>query len=286
MKISLSRPFEGEYPISFGFGAEPVEDEVVERYRLWGLVGHNGVDFALPVGVSVTAAASGIVSKVLTTGDYGNAIMIDHELCQTLYAHLQSICVVVGQKVQVGDRIGLSGKSGFTIGAHLHFGLLPKDADNENGYLGYVDPLLYMKMESREWKVDTRGKHAEIEKNSVKEQTKESSNVEEKTMQGEGNNRRQESLAKGRDTSSKKRRETIDKVYDYIKTNGPVSSRAIRTELKLSKTSVVRFINLLRAAGKIRAIGEKTKVHYEAVQAQSSSPDPSLLSSISTWFNG
>lgn len=270
MKVVLYKPFEGKYPISFTFGEIPLEQEIRERYTMWGLAGHNGVDFALPVGTPVVAAAAGTVSRILTTGDYGNAIMIDHDECQTLYAHLQKNSVVVGQKVEARDTIGLSGDSGFTLGPHLHFGVLPNHAEIENGYLGYVDPMKYMKMERRE-------------PNGKKAQTGSQPPVGKKSMQGVKNSQ-YEALLKGREASSQKRRETIDKVYDYIKTNGPVSSRTIRTELKLSKTSVVRFTNLLRTAGKIRTIGEKTKVQYEAVQAQSSSTEPSLLNSISKWF--
>lgn len=86
---------------------------------------HLGLDVAVPEGTAVAAAASGKVT--LAEADLyftGGTVIIDHGAgVQTLYAHLSRVDVVVGQAVEAGDVIALSGKTGRVTGAHLHFGL-------------------------------------------------------------------------------------------------------------------------------------------------------------------
>jgi LysM repeat protein len=90
-----------------------------------GLHGYNAVDLAGSVGTSVRAAASGevIVSKSTGwNGGYGQYIVVKHSNgAQTLYAHLSSNGVGVGEYVSQGESIGLMGNSGQSTGPHLHF---------------------------------------------------------------------------------------------------------------------------------------------------------------------
>ncbi len=91
-----------------------------------GIHGYNGVDLAgVPVGSSVLAAASGEVIVAKATGwngGYGAYVVIKHgNGTQTLYAHLSSVYVVVGQKVSTGAAIGGMGNTGRSTGPHLHF---------------------------------------------------------------------------------------------------------------------------------------------------------------------
>lgn len=90
-----------------------------------GIHGWNGIDFAAPSGSPVLAAAAGtvIVSRVGGwNGGYGNYVVIDHgDGTQTLYAHLSSDNVSVGQKVERGQQIGGVGNTGKSTGYHLHF---------------------------------------------------------------------------------------------------------------------------------------------------------------------
>ncbi len=90
-----------------------------------GIHGWNGVDFAAPAGTPVYAAASGtvILSRVGGwNGGYGNYIVIDHgDGTQTLYAHLSTDIVSVGQQVAGGQNIGTVGRTGKATGNHLHF---------------------------------------------------------------------------------------------------------------------------------------------------------------------
>jgi murein DD-endopeptidase MepM/ murein hydrolase activator NlpD len=89
---------------------------------------HHGLDIAVPVKTPVYAAASGRVVRVTSGGNYGLRIEIAHEgKLWTLYAHLSSASVRVGQQVMQGQRIGLSGgrrgapNAGNSTGPHLHF---------------------------------------------------------------------------------------------------------------------------------------------------------------------
>jgi len=107
-------PVPGYYYISSGYG------------QRWGKL-HSGIDIAGSGihGKSVVAAKSGTVSGVTvstgTTG-YGTYVLITHaDGYSTLYAHLSSADVSVGDKVSAGDRVGAVGNTGHSYGSHLHF---------------------------------------------------------------------------------------------------------------------------------------------------------------------
>lgn len=112
--------------IDQGFGGSFSHNDPANRYA---------VDFAADVGTPVLAARDGVVMQVendfekagLSREKFGgraNFIRILHEDgTMALYAHLKSegAMVRVGQRVRAGQRIGLSGNTGFTTGPHLHF---------------------------------------------------------------------------------------------------------------------------------------------------------------------
>ena len=85
---------------------------------------HNGLDFAMPTGTSVLAAADG---KVVATGNngryaYGRWMAIDHgKGIVTMYGHLSSVVKSKGSTVKKGDTIAKSGNTGNSTGPHLHF---------------------------------------------------------------------------------------------------------------------------------------------------------------------
>lgn len=95
----------------------------------------DAIDFALPEGTPVLAARAGRVMQVqgnfhengrdpVRDGDRANFIRILHEDgSMGVYAHLQANGVLVrsGQRVEAGQRIGLSGNTGYSTAPHLHF---------------------------------------------------------------------------------------------------------------------------------------------------------------------
>ncbi|PWH16247.1 MAG: hypothetical protein DDG60_04390 [Anaerolineae bacterium] len=125
---------------------------------------HHGVEFYNPQGTPVLAAAEGVVvfagddALPLPPGEgrsqlgplawvpafYGNVVVLKHNLAgetfYTLYGHLHSIRVSVGQHVTVGEPIGEVGASGTAIGSHLHFEI----RRGANSYFDTRNPELWL----------------------------------------------------------------------------------------------------------------------------------------------
>jgi murein DD-endopeptidase MepM/ murein hydrolase activator NlpD len=107
-----------------------------QGYR-WGK-SHKGIDIARPSNLTIKAADNGIVVSAGFDGGYGNKIVIDHQNgLRTVYAHLASISVSVGQTVSQGSALGVMGSTGNSTGVHLHFEVY------KNGAL--QNPLSYLK---------------------------------------------------------------------------------------------------------------------------------------------
>jgi murein DD-endopeptidase MepM/ murein hydrolase activator NlpD len=86
---------------------------------------HYGYDLASTKHSPVPAANAGVVAFAGPLTIYGNAVILDHGLgLQTLYAHLSSIDVKVGDKVTRGQELGRTGATGLAVGDHLHFEVL------------------------------------------------------------------------------------------------------------------------------------------------------------------
>ncbi|MBT2617328.1 MULTISPECIES: peptidoglycan DD-metalloendopeptidase family protein [unclassified Bacillus (in: firmicutes)] len=102
----------------------------------WGKL-HKGIDIARPATRTITAADHGIIEIAGNSGGYGNKITINHNNgYKTVYAHLDSIDVKAGQKIEKGMKIGMMGSTGHSTGVHLHFEIY------KNGSL--VNPLNYI----------------------------------------------------------------------------------------------------------------------------------------------
>jgi murein DD-endopeptidase MepM/ murein hydrolase activator NlpD len=86
---------------------------------------HLGFDLAVTANVPIVSAQRGVVVHASDLGIYGNCVVIDHGMgVQSLYGHLSSIGVKVGDKVEKGQQIGRSGMTGLAGGDHLHFTML------------------------------------------------------------------------------------------------------------------------------------------------------------------
>ena len=86
---------------------------------------HLGFDLAVTEHVPVVAANAGTVLNASWLGIYGNCIVLDHGMgVQSLYGHLMSFDVKVGDHVTRGQTIGRSDSTGLAGGDHLHFTML------------------------------------------------------------------------------------------------------------------------------------------------------------------
>ncbi len=98
----------------------PLESTLGMSQSYHGL--HPGVDLRANRGTGVLAMAEGTVAQVEKIwGGYGHYVRIAHKgTLSTLYAHLDEVYVVPGQKVTGGEKIGTVGMTGWTTGPHLH----------------------------------------------------------------------------------------------------------------------------------------------------------------------
>lgn len=106
-------------------------------YRSRGF--HGGIDIANSYGTSILAADGGVVTETGWDGTYGMKVKIDHRNgYKTIYAHLSSIDVNVGDKVNQGQLIARMGSTGNSTGNHLHFEIRVNDQRvNPSNYVDF-----------------------------------------------------------------------------------------------------------------------------------------------------
>jgi murein DD-endopeptidase MepM/ murein hydrolase activator NlpD len=114
----------------------PVNGNITARFGeqiFYGI--HMGLDYGVATGSPIYATMPGEVVEAGDNGPYGLLVIIQNGDYKTYYAHLSVISIQVGQIVQPGQQIGLSGNTGRSTGPHLHY---------EIRYRGIqVDPCLY-----------------------------------------------------------------------------------------------------------------------------------------------
>jgi len=92
-------------------------------YR-WGVL-HGGIDIANAIGTPIVAASDGVVTDAGPTAGYGAWVKLRHsDGTVTLYGHVNTWLVSVGQRVMAGDQIATIGNRGNSTGPHLHFEVL------------------------------------------------------------------------------------------------------------------------------------------------------------------
>jgi hypothetical protein len=99
---------------------------------------HSGIDLAMPEGTTLRSVADGVVDRVYEgTGLIGKGLSVKFpDGTRAIYGHMNEVKAHVGDRLNAGDIVGLSGNTGNSTGPHLHFGL--KDA---NGSV--LDPTPY-----------------------------------------------------------------------------------------------------------------------------------------------
>ena len=132
-----------------GLLAWPIDGIITQGYGNTGFTAlgynfHNGIDIAGPAGQPIYAAVDGDVIGTDQSGqDFGNWVALKSLIITptgsaqivTLYGHMQTFKVVVGQHLSQGDLIGYEGNTGNTTaklygperGYHLHFGVYDAD---------------------------------------------------------------------------------------------------------------------------------------------------------------
>jgi len=92
-------------------------------YR-WGAL-HGGIDLANSIGTPIVAVSDGVVIDVGPVAGYGAWVKIRHnDGTVTLYGHVNTWLVSVGQRVMAGDQIATIGNRGNSTGPHCHFEVL------------------------------------------------------------------------------------------------------------------------------------------------------------------
>lgn len=120
--------------VAHGSFVWPASGRITQGYKFY----HRAIDIAQQGGGPILAADAGVVTSAgWNSGGYGNAIVVDHgNGFQTLYAHLSTIQVQTGQRVNRGNVMGQMGTTGRSTGIHLHFEI------RHGGTL--VNPLSYL----------------------------------------------------------------------------------------------------------------------------------------------
>ena len=108
-------PCPASHRITSGFGNRTAPVKGASTY-------HKGIDIGASAGADIIAAADGTVTAASYSSAAGNYVMIDHgNGLATLYGHCSKLLAKVGQTVEAGDIIALSGSTGRSTGPHLHF---------------------------------------------------------------------------------------------------------------------------------------------------------------------
>ena len=120
-------PVRGTVTSNVGWRHDPIDGTV--RH-------HNGVDIAVPTGTTVKAIAAGRVLESAWHGGYGNLVTIEHGGGMlSMYGHNSRLEVRVGDQVEAGQALALSGSTGRSTGPHLHFELWKNGSNVTEAYL-------------------------------------------------------------------------------------------------------------------------------------------------------
>ncbi len=112
-----------------GLFVEPAQGDLSTEYGLYRYTNgstvpsrHAGIDIAAPRGTQVIAPNAGRVILATELLNTGNTVVIEHgNGLKSLFYHLDSLDVSLGDMVETGDKIGEIGSTGYSTGPHLHY---------------------------------------------------------------------------------------------------------------------------------------------------------------------
>ena len=96
---------------------------------------HTGADFPVNEGTPIHTTIAGKVVWAGSNGPWGNLVVVENNGYQVWLAHLSSNQVTEGQTLNYGDEVGLSGNTGNSTGAHLHYGIRQKTGEQSAVWL-------------------------------------------------------------------------------------------------------------------------------------------------------
>lgn len=181
----FQKPFSGEFPLDNYFDHDvPQQFKDNNGYMItWqgnrlligspgaSIDGHQGYDWRLPEGTPLVAVADGEVSFAGQETPFfcpplgktvsGLGVSIVHtaptgERFESTYAHLSRIDVQKDQRVISGQQIGLSGNTGCSSGAHLHFGVY-RFRNGDSGQRSLIDPYGWAGSVTEPWSSHPEG---------------------------------------------------------------------------------------------------------------------------------
>ncbi|WP_316964948.1 peptidoglycan DD-metalloendopeptidase family protein [Staphylococcus arlettae] len=135
--------------LTYKYGNDP------NYYRETGVKWHSGLDFNY-INEKLPSTINGTAKVMPFNGSgYGNWVKIIKGAMEVIYAHLSKHTLKDGEKVKIGDTVGISGNTGFSTGPHLHYEM------RKNGKA--FDPLPWLKENNG------GGKGASYTKNIIKQ---------------------------------------------------------------------------------------------------------------------
>jgi len=162
--IKIIQPVKIGTRVSQNFG-KPANDFLAKKYKEFGLVDangnpfHNGIDFACPSGTPTFAVINGNTKSCGYNNTAGNYVVYETDTIQGegfkyklefFNYHLKKVFVKSGSFVEMGQKIAETDNTGFSTGAHEHFGarlwvmktMEGKDffVKYQNDYMGYINP--------------------------------------------------------------------------------------------------------------------------------------------------
>lgn len=132
-------------PITQGFGPT---DLAIEPAYAGSAHYHEGIDLGIASGTNLPSIANGTVTKVVTNSPgvgFGNYLVVTLSNGITvLYGHLKSVSVAQGDKVSIGQTLGLTDSTGASTGPHLHIQMQDPSQVSSNNPLGLISPMPYI----------------------------------------------------------------------------------------------------------------------------------------------